>query len=417
MSTLLLLRVISVVFTHGVTLFLMGEIKRDKKKTAIIESVIAFCCLVIGILIMSWLGWSIISISILYAIYVVCYVFVYCFLFKGPVSKNFFIISTYTTYFMFVVSLSGWISFKFFDGSAEMMLLIRTVISLFYIAALLAGLRNKIRIATSGIENGWNSMALFSFISFLVVSLFSIINVFISSASYYVCLFLLFLTISAAYSVIFRMVSLMRADEELSDMKLRQMWLESELETEKIFVQRAKAMRHDVRHHNRMLLELINEGKFEEAKNYLGDYEISISEDYQKWSDNIAIDALIRIAKRRADAISIAFRAKVDVPAEIDIKEIDLVTLLGNILDNAIEASSMEKNGFIDLNIINENGRMKIEMRNSLSEDIAFDSDGIPISNKGSGLGLRNVRNIVNKYDGMLRMIQENNTFLTQIIM
>ena len=388
-----LIRVAAVILTHGFTLYLMGEARNgNAKRTAIIWFTVMSVCLSVCVVTMYLMSWSILSVSIVYAILVISCIFVYCFVFEGPVMRNLFVCMTYCTYFMLTVSLSQFICDVCFSSSQSAMLAIRSLISLLYIVILLCGFSRKIHVATAGIDKGWLALTFFSSISFFSVSAFSISNVFEfdDRMKYYNWLLLTAVLVTSAYWVIFRLVSLLRIEEELDSMKVRQKWLERELDAEKAMVDLARTMRHDMRHHNRIILEMLEANDAERAKTYLEEYEGAVAD----------------------------FTADIKIPSSLAIADKELVSLIGNILDNAVEASSHMHNGFIDFSMSYHNGAVRIEMKNSVPEIIRFTGEGLPMTTRASGgVGMRSVRSVVDSHNGMLRCMQEGDVFITQVIM
>lgn len=105
------------------------------------------------------------------------------------------------------------------------------------------------------------------------------------------------------------------------------------------------------------------------------------------------------------------------------INDIDVYTLFGNALDNAIESVRKEKEQskrFIVLNIVTKADLLVTHMENSCSENIEF-KNGIPISTKGDsdyhGYGVSSMKFIVDKYHGSMSMKQEDDQFILDIIM
>ena len=417
-----LIRVAAVILTHGFTLYLMGEARNgNAKRTAIIWFTVMSVCLSVCVVTMYLMSWSILSVSIVYAILVISCIIVYCFVFEGPVMRNLFVCMTYCTYFMLTVSLSQFICDVCFSSSQSAMLAIRSLISLLYIVILLCGFSRKIHVATAGIDKGWLALTFFSSISFFSVSAFSISNVFEfdDRMKYYNWLLLTAVLVTSAYWVIFRLVSLLRIEEELDSMKVRQKWLERELDAEKAMVDLARTMRHDMRHHNRIILEMLEANDAERAKTYLEEYEGAVADAPPVyWSENMIVNSLVRMAYRRAVSSGVLFTADIQIPSSLAISDKELVSLIGNILDNAVEASSHVHDGFIDFSMSYHNGAVRIEMRNSVSGSIRFTDEGLPMTTRASGgVGMRSVRSLVSSHSGMLRCMQEGDVFITQVIM
>ena len=103
------------------------------------------------------------------------------------------------------------------------------------------------------------------------------------------------------------------------------------------------------------------------------------------------------------------------------IDEIDLYSIFGNALENAVdcELTVPEKEGrFIFASVREENKNLLIHFENYCSEELSF-KDGLPVTTKGDekwhGFGMKSMKNIVSKYKGKMLVKQDNNMFQLDI--
>lgn len=103
------------------------------------------------------------------------------------------------------------------------------------------------------------------------------------------------------------------------------------------------------------------------------------------------------------------------------LNDFDLCILLGNILDNAIEASQNEKinNRYIIMDIYNFSGYEIFEVKNKISSSI-LDKNRMLTSSKSNkilhGYGLKQIRTIIEKYYGHLDIYERNNYFILKVM-
>lgn len=418
-SALMLFRIFAVILTHAVTLYLMSEPKLLRPKHILVWAIALVVTLLLGIVFTFTIGWTPIFLFSYYLITIAYCVIAFFLTSRGPVLKNLFLIMIYFAYFMFSVSLSQYISIIFFDSNQFAMALIRLMISLLYIILLKLKLRRIFIGATSGIDKGWGIMAFFSSIAFFTTSLLSLSSVFMfeERERMFAWLLVLFVLITAAFAVEFQMVKLLNERNRIRQMEAFQNLLESELESEKAFVENARIYRHDMRHHNLVLLEYLEHDDVEGAKDYIREYDISLSQIRpMDWCENKVVNALLRINARRAFSYGISFRGEVRIPEEISLSGPELVALFGNILENAIESSMGCMEAFIFLKVSTDEKRILIDLRNSLLKPVIFDGE-FPISGKrGGGTGLKSVKEVISRHNGMMKLSQEDGVFLTRII-
>lgn len=155
----------------------------------------------------------------------------------------------------------------------------------------------------------------------------------------------------------------------------------------------------------------------EKVKQYL--WEIKIIEK-KVWTGFSFLDFVLNYKKAEIDKKEIEFVFNVELQ-QLTIPEEDLVVILGNLLDNAIEATCKceENRRCIRLKIGNLNEMMLLNIGNSSSEMPQL-KNGIFISSKKEegvhGLGIESVKRIVESYDGEIHFEYTENDFQVQIL-
>ena len=134
-----------------------------------------------------------------------------------------------------------------------------------------------------------------------------------------------------------------------------------------------------------------------------------------------AVDALITSKVQTMEEHGIKFSNSIYISMENTLDVFDLCVLLGNLLDNAIEANQKVeiKDRYISLNIIQQFDFLSISIRNAVNENVKIDKTGIATTKKNKelhGFGLQSVKEIVNKYNGNYTFRQEQNNFETIIM-
>lgn len=226
---------------------------------------------------------------------------------------------------------------------------------------------------------------------------------------------LLCLNIGQYYSLVFisnknsseRKLTVMKKQLELQEISIHNL--------EKTYEETSK-IRHDIKNHLICALELAENAEYDELKEYLHNLSGTRihSAVHYVHMERKAIGAVIN--SKFALAESKGIYVKCVITDEMNnIEDIDAAILLSNLLDNAIEAC--EKNidtSDLILKIWNEAGYYCIDISNSVECDILKSNPELITSKKDKnlhGLGLQTVRDIVEKYDGMISFIQKNNMF------
>lgn len=191
-------------------------------------------------------------------------------------------------------------------------------------------------------------------------------------------------------------------------------------EVENIYRQ-MRGWRHDYHNHIQTLLALCSdEQKTREYLLTLNDDLTSV--DTVIKTGNIMIDAILNSKLSLIRARKIEADAKAVVPPEVTISEVDLCTIIGNLMDNALEACLNQPAGqqrFIRVYIGVLKGQLYISVYNSMN-GMAERSGKIFRSTKGSashGFGLLRVDKIVEKHGGYVNRQNEDGVFATEVLL
>ena len=175
---------------------------------------------------------------------------------------------------------------------------------------------------------------------------------------------------------------------------------------------------HDLHNHIGVLRRLLSHSKTEEAIQYLDALKAPIAEITDTvWTGDEAADYLIGSKAAAAKAAGISFRVQAEFPRRADIKSVDLCAILGNLLDNALEAAGQvpdPNRRFITLTIRRIHQMLVIKAENSFSIPPVREKDSLKTTKTGGGLhgwGLKSVQSASEKYDGILQTSCTGDTF------
>lgn len=198
-------------------------------------------------------------------------------------------------------------------------------------------------------------------------------------------------------------------------------------EVENIYRQ-MRGWRHDFHDHLATIRVFLEMGQIEECKEYckqLGDDLNTV--DIVLKTGNVMLDAILNSKISLARSKKITVHAKAMVPERLGIADVDLCVLIGNLLDNAIEAC-VSKDGvtsaefdapFIRVYIGMKGKQLYICVTNTVYGK-AKQSGGKFISTKGSpshGFGMMRIDKICEKYGAYCHRGSEEGAFSTEILM
>lgn len=181
-----------------------------------------------------------------------------------------------------------------------------------------------------------------------------------------------------------------------------------------------RRMRHDMKQNLAVISELYRKQNYDEARRFA-----------DKVSDNLAkFDNVIDVHN---DFINAILNSKLITASEYGIRiicsssnnisgidDIDLCNLLGNMLDNAIEAAKACDKGYIEVSINSDENKLLVIIANSIAQSVLKSNKDLTSTKRDSerhGYGIKTIRSIAHKYDGFAKFYEENNMFYCQVLM
>lgn len=185
--------------------------------------------------------------------------------------------------------------------------------------------------------------------------------------------------------------------------------------------QNLKSLRHDMHNHLLQVHEYLQNEKYDEAKDYLEQMEskLEISKEHVR-TGNIEIDGILNYKLGIIEDSGCVPEVEVNVPEQKFMSNFDLTVLLGNLLDNAIEALRNDQSKFLSIKIKYVKSILYISVYNSFNGVISKGRNkllSLKEDKDNHGIGLSNVENIVNKYSGEMKVDSKDGIYKTDIIL
>ena len=183
-------------------------------------------------------------------------------------------------------------------------------------------------------------------------------------------------------------------------------------------VEQVNAVRHDMRLHLTVLKECAADNKT--ATDYL-DRLLGDVEKSKVYSDtgNIAFDSIINSTLGHGEA-DIQYDIRLAVPPALNMDIADIVIILGNLLNNALDAVRAVDDKRIKLHVEFSKGTLLIQVENTFNGEVKHAESVIIASQKGGeehGHGLKNIQNAVDKYSGNLDISHDETTFSVGVLL
>lgn len=184
---------------------------------------------------------------------------------------------------------------------------------------------------------------------------------------------------------------------------------------------RIRALKHDMKNHMLALQMLMRKKDWEEADRYLSSMQDFMANPAEYIiTGNDAMDSLLNYKLQRANEILNTVEARVNIPEKLMLHSFDLNVVLGNLLDNAIEAAGQTEEKELKIAMKLDKGILFINVRNSCQGIADGKIQRLETTKEDApnhGIGLSNVRRIVEKYHGEMELVCENGKLEADIIM
>ena len=208
--------------------------------------------------------------------------------------------------------------------------------------------------------------------------------------------------------------ALLRASSEIihqQSIRYRQL-IESNMEIAQI--------RHDQNNFTLGLISELERGNYDSALKSLYKQVRKIKQSSDLYRENSIVQLIVDQKSMTASELGIAINLECCDLSQISISAVDLSIILGNALDNAVEAvqnitSNDEKNIYVSVKAHNNN--LVINVRNSVAYDIDAENLQTTKNGKYHGYGITSIKQLVEKYNGDIVFTCKDRVFEVHIIL
>ena len=180
--------------------------------------------------------------------------------------------------------------------------------------------------------------------------------------------------------------------------------------------------RHDLRQHLALVQSYLEHDDKAGLAEYIDLFRNQLPPDFwERYCCNDVVNAIVCFYAASARESGIRFEAGIDYPDECPVSGTDITVLLGNLLENAVEACQREAAGpqTIKLRVKRRgSSTLLILVDNSCVTPVVFDGD-TPLSSKreGAGIGAASVREIAARYGGTVQFEQKGGMFYASVLL
>lgn len=186
-----------------------------------------------------------------------------------------------------------------------------------------------------------------------------------------------------------------------------------------------RSLRHDIKHHLQYIQSMLDMHKYDDANAYISKiYENNHCLRGITYSGNIAIDSTLSHSLGDFAAKGIDLKYSIILPPTLVIEDLDLCILFGNLVDNAVEACQRIEDGvtkkFININAKIQKEYLFVTISNSFTGEVKFEKNiyrTIKGDERYCGIGLANIKRLVEKYDGEISVEHTDKVFTVAAIL
>jgi len=184
--------------------------------------------------------------------------------------------------------------------------------------------------------------------------------------------------------------------------------------------ERTRRLKHDMKNHILVITSYLNANEYGEAKGYVSLILDELNQIYTYIeTGNSVLNYIINSKLEYAKKKDIAVKAEIENIQFERMGSVDFSSLLANLLDNAIEASILASNKEMHVNILRKRGYDTILIKNRITKSILTMNPQLISSknlNEKHGYGMKQIKSIVEKYDGMIDFYEENGMFCVYVM-
>lgn len=176
-----------------------------------------------------------------------------------------------------------------------------------------------------------------------------------------------------------------------------------------------RILRHDMKHVLVTISTLINNGEIEQAQELINSYNVSIENTKRKrYCNDPLINSVLEYYEQQCINNDINFKTKINNFEELlTIPSNEIVVVISNCLDNAINASlKLKNNRSVTFIFLNNNGRLILQIKNKYDGNISFDTNNLPTNDKEEhGFGTKSIELFAKRNNITLDYAVTKNTF------
>lgn len=185
--------------------------------------------------------------------------------------------------------------------------------------------------------------------------------------------------------------------------------------------QNLRRIRHELKNHIFCMKLMLEEKKYEELQEYFMDLycnEYTVNDMVD--TGNTLVNSVLNQKMSYAKSKGIEAQAQTFIPEQLNVKDSELCAILANLLDNAIEACSSLSDPQIEIELKVVKNYLAIVIKNTVPKSVLKENPELHTTKQdreNHGFGLKVIRNVAQKYDGLTSFSEEDGYFVASVML
>ena len=180
-----------------------------------------------------------------------------------------------------------------------------------------------------------------------------------------------------------------------------------------------RGQKHDMKNHMLVLAAFLEKENYTAAKEYTSQIldQLNAIHSYIA-TDNSLMNHILNQKLEEARSRKIMIKAEIENLAFGKMESMDFTALLSNLLDNAIEASEKETDKDLQIVIARRRGYETILVKNRIAQSVLERNPDLETRKEdksGHGMGVKKIKAIAEKYDGLCEFYEEDHFFCASV--
>ena len=181
-----------------------------------------------------------------------------------------------------------------------------------------------------------------------------------------------------------------------------------------------RRLKHDMKNHIMVIASHLNSGEIDEAKEYLSVVLDNLNRVYSYiQTGNSVLNYLINSQLEYAQQNGIPFKAEIENLPFAKMGSVDFSAVLGNMLDNAIEASLKASEKYLYVSVCRKRGYDTMTVKNKIDCSVLSDNPDLATTKEEKdkhGVGTGQIKTITEKYGGMVDIYEDAGMFCVSVM-